>query len=61
MYDDQELLTLWRVTEQLTKLEAEAQLRVLRYVIARLGLSVLLLKARLVPEVERCEEIGPEF
>ena len=57
MFDDVELLVLWRVTAELSKLDAEAQLRVLRYVIARLGLLVLLLKAKLVPDAERCEEI----
>jgi hypothetical protein len=64
MWDDEELAVLWRVTAELMKLKAEpeAQIRILQYVKDRLGLPVLLIKARsLVPDVERCEEIEPDI
>ncbi len=54
-------LVLLQVTEELWKLreDAEAQIRVLRYVTGRLGLPVLVLRSKTmqVPDVERCEEI----
>lgn len=64
VWTDTELMVLLQVTDELWKLreQPEAQIRVLRYVTERLGLPVLVMNARpLVPDVERCEEIGSDI
>ena len=60
-WTDTELMVLLAVTDELWKLREspEAQLRVLRYVVDRLGLPVRIVtdKKFTAPLVERCEEI----
>ena len=60
---DEEMMVLAMVIGDLQKLDADAQVRILRYVTARLGLPLLLLKSKTiqVPDVERCEEIEETF
>ena len=62
-WKDVELLVLMQVTDELWKLreQPEAQIRVLKYLVDRLGLPVRLqINPKFVaPVVERCEEIEP--
>lgn len=63
MWKDAELLVLLAVMDELWKLREspDAQIRVLKYLVDRLGLPVRLqINAKFVaPVVERCEEIEP--
>lgn len=60
-WDDAEFQALLMVTDRLSQLDEAAQLRVLRYAVDRLELKAIVLRARLVPDVERVEEIGSEL
>lgn len=59
MWGDDEFQVWMTVTDQLSKLDVAARIRVLRYATDRLGLPLLLVKSKTiqVPDADRCEEI----